>query len=45
MRESKRREMKFWNNVNECLIEIGRDWIVLIGDINGNREAVGVVGR
>ena len=40
---------KFWNYVNECLMDIGRgSIIVLIGDMNGrivNKEMVGVAGK
>ena len=40
---------KFWNDVNECLMEIRR-WsrIVLIGDMNGevgNKGIAGLVGK
>ena len=49
VRNGKKREMKFWNDVNECLIEIGRgSRIVSIADINGrveNSEGAGVLGK
>ena len=50
MREAKRgEEIKFWNYINECLMEIGRgSRIELIEDMNGrvgNNEVAGVVGK
>ena len=41
--------MRFWNDVNECLMEIGSgSKLVLIGDMNGrvgNNEDTGVVKK
>ena len=41
--------MKFWNDVNVCLMDIERESrIMLIGDMNGrvdNNEIAGVVGK
>ena len=40
---------KFWSDVNECLMKIGRgSMIVLIGNMNGrvgNNEITGVAGK
>ena len=47
--KGKKEMRKFWNDVNECLIEMGREnKKVLIGDMNGkvgNKKMAGVVGK